>query len=125
MSTKIFKTYQFVKLIYICSQKKLKGVKLHKFRYAQKFKILLGHYGSVIGFMEQCVVMKSVHCELILQMMLLKWSDRLKISTASRQILYKDQLRNHHVRSNNNLDTITITFLIISSPGVKELCKLN
>jgi len=75
--------------------------------------------------MEQCVVMTSVYCQLILQMRLLKWSSRFKISTASRQILYKDKLRNHHARSNNNFETITMTFLIISSSGVKELYKLK
>lgn len=97
-----------------------------------KFKILLGQYGSVTGFMEQCEVMKSVHCQLIFQMRLLKWSSRLKVSTDFLvdiyrvfAILYKYQLRNHLARSNNNFETITIKFLIISSSGVKELCKLK
>jgi CRISPR/Cas system-associated endonuclease Cas1 len=125
MSIKIFKMHQSVILICICSNKTERCVKLYKFRYVQKFKILLGQYGSVTGFMEQCAVNKSINRQLILQMRLLRLSRRLKISTASRQILYKDQLRNHNARSNNNFETITLKFLIISSSGVKELCKLK
>lgn len=63
-STKIFKTHQSVQLICICSNKTEKR-EITQICVCAKFKMLLGQYGSVTGFMEQCEVMKSVHCQLI------------------------------------------------------------
>jgi hypothetical protein len=60
MSTKIFKTHQSVKLICIYGNK-TERCEITQIKYVQKFKIMLGQYDSVTGFMELCVVIKSVY----------------------------------------------------------------
>jgi hypothetical protein len=123
MSTTIFKTHQYVILICICSHK-TEWYETTQIQRCAKIQNFVGtvrfcnwFYGTVCD--DEVGTLPTYFTNEI------KLSSRLKICTASRQILYKAQLRNHHARSNNNFEAITKKFLIISSSGVKELCKLS